>query len=261
MTSVELSFQKIGDDSLPPLIIMHGLFGSGRNWNGLARKFSEQFCVYTLDMRNHGSSPHSSEMDYPNMALDVAAFIDSVGMSRATILAHSMGGKAAMWLALTQPDKVERLIAVDIAPVHYDHSFSEIIRGLKSIPLDSIGSRKEADDYLSKVLADVGLRQFLLQNLKIQNGQCNWRVNLDVIEKEIETILAFPETDNAAAYQKPALFVGGGQSDYILPEHMPVIETLFPEAKVETIFNAGHWLHAEQPAKFVEIVMRFLTKK
>jgi len=261
MTSVELSFQKTGDDSSPPLLIMHGLFGSGRNWNGLARKFAEQFCVYTLDLRNHGGSPHSSEMDYPNMALDVAAFMDKMGLDKATILAHSMGGKAAMWLALTQPEKVERLVAVDIAPVHYDHSFSGIIQGLKSIPLESVGSRKEADNYLSKVLTEVGLRQFLLQNLNIQNGQRSWRVNLEVIEQSIDKILAFPDTDEARAYLKPVLFVGGGQSDYILPEHLPVIEALFPQAKIETIFNAGHWLHAEQPVKFVEIVMRFLSEK
>jgi pimeloyl-ACP methyl ester carboxylesterase len=258
MTPVELTFQKMGDDAHPPLIIVHGLFGSGRNWNGLARKFSEQFCVYTLDMRNHGGSPHATEMDYPHMAEDIAHFMDKEALNSATILAHSMGGKAAMWLALTQPEKVDKLIAVDIAPVHYDHSFSEILRGLKSIPLETVGSRKEADDYLSKVLTEVGLRQFLLQNLTIKNGQSSWRVNLDVISEALPNILAFPNTEGVAPYTKPVLFIGGGQSDYILPEHVPTVEALFSEAKIETIFQAGHWLHAEQPVKFVEIVKGFL---
>lgn len=258
MTSVELASQKTGNEQSPPLIIMHGLFGSGRNWNALARKFSEHFCVYTLDMRNHGNSPHSSEMSYPLMAQDVASFMDKEGLERANIVAHSMGGKAAMWLALTQPEKIDKLVSVDIAPVHYDHSFTEILKGLNSIPLESVASRKEADDYLSKILPDVGLRQFLLQNLAIKSGQCSWRVNLAVIEQVIDEILAFPGTDQIFPFARSALFIGGGQSDYILPEHMPAIEALFPQAKAETIFNAGHWLHAEQPAKFVEIANRFL---
>ncbi len=258
MTSVELAFQKIGDEQSPPLIILHGLFGSGRNWNALARKFSEHFCVYTLDMRNHGNSPHSDEMNYQIMAQDVASFMDKENLKSASIVAHSMGGKAAMWLALTQPERIDKLVLVDIAPVHYDHSFSEILKGLNSIPLELISSRKEADDYLSKNLSDVGLRQFLLQNLTIKNGQSTWRVNLVVIEQAIEDILAFPATDQVTPFTKTSLFIGGGQSDYILPEHMHIIEELFPQAKVETIFNAGHWLHAEQPVKFVELASRFL---
>jgi len=261
MTAVELSFQKIGNSALPPLIIMHGLFGSGRNWNGLARKFAEQYCVYTVDLRNHGGSPHSAEMDYPHMAVDIAHFMKSEGLESATIIAHSMGGKAAMWLALTQPEKIDKLIAVDIAPVHYDHSFSEILRGLKSIPLETVSSRKEADDYLSKVLSEVSLRQFLLQNLNIKSGQGSWRVNLDVISEALADILTFPNTETVSPFEKSVLFIGGGQSDYILPEHLPTIEQLFPEAKIETIFQAGHWLHAEQPVKFIEIVNRFLSSK
>jgi pimeloyl-ACP methyl ester carboxylesterase len=258
MPSVELSFQIIGDPAFPPLMIMHGLFGSGRNWNALARKFSEHFSVYTLDMRNHGNSPHSGEMNYPIMAQDVATFMDKEGLESASIVAHSMGGKAAMWLALTQPERIDKLVSVDIAPVHYDHCFSEILKGLNGIPLELVTSRKEADNYLSKILPDVGLRQFLLQNLVIKSGQCSWRVNLSVIEQVIEEILAFPATDHVAPFAKAALFIGGGQSDYILPEHMPAIEEFFPQAKIETIFNAGHWLHAEQPAKFIEISNRFL---
>ncbi len=259
MLSIDLSFQKIGDKSLPPLLILHGLFGSGRNWNGLARKFSEQFCVYLLDLRNHGSSSHSDKMDYPHMAADVAVFMDKEGLQNATVIGHSMGGKVAMWLALTQPEKVGRLIAVDIAPVHYDHGFSEILKGLKSIPLQAVSSRQEADKQLLETLSDKGLRQFLLQNLSIKNGKSSWRVNLAAIESALPEILAFPLTKSITPYTKQALFVGGGQSDYILPEHLPVIKQLFPRAKIETIFNAGHWLHAEQPAKFVEIVNRFLS--
>lgn len=258
MLSINLSFQKIGGELRPSLLILHGLFGSGRNWNSLAKKLSEQFCVYVLDLRNHGDSPHSDKMDYPHMAADVAAFMDREGLKRATVIGHSMGGKVAMWLALTQPEKVGKLIAVDIAPVHYNHGFSGILKGLKSIPLDAITSRKEADFYLENSVSEVSLRQFLLQNLKANNGQWCWRINLDVIERSISEILAFPPVDEIIPFTKQTLFIGGGLSDYILPEYLPTIEQCFPKAKVETIFDAGHWLHAEQPVKFLEIVNRFL---
>lgn len=255
---VELTSQRYGNESSPSLIIMHGLFGSGRNWSMLARKFAEFFHVHMLDLRNHGASPHRETMNYEVMADDLAHFLDLHEIERASILGHSMGGKVAMWFALNHPDRVERLIAADIAPVSYQHSFDQILLGLKSIPLDWVNSRSDADEFLSEYLDEKPLRQFLLQNLVIQDGNAGWRINLAAIEKALPQILSFPDTGSVSPNDLPALFIAGGQSDYVLPEHVEVIEQLFPSARIENIHNAGHWLHAEQPDEFARVVKAFL---
>ena len=247
-------------DSRPPVIILHGLFGSNRNWHPIAKVLSEHFDVYSLDLRNHGKSPHSDQMDYPHMAKDVEDFIEQHHFDSVSIIAHSMGGKAAMWLALNRPDLVHKLIIVDIAPVDYQHDFSDVLAGFKSIPLASIQSRKDADRHLSNTIQTESLRQFLLQNLQSRAGLYTWRINLDVIEQFMSEITSFPDASHLPAFEKRVLFVGGGQSNYLNKENQKQTRQLFPMASFSMIKNAGHWLHSEQPELFLSLITPYLSK-
>lgn len=257
MQTVELNAKIIGDRNNPPLIILHGLFGSLRNWIQLAEKFAEYYHVYVLDLRNHGDSPHAQAMDYPMMAADVTALMDAYGIPKATVLGHSMGGKVAMWLALSVPNRVQRLIVVDIAPEQYLHRFAEIFRGLLSIPLREINSRQQADNYLAVHIDEIPIRQFLLQNLVNRVGEYTWRIPLNDIEKAMPEIMGFPEINQVQPYIHSALFIGGARSEYLLPKHYQRIELLFPLNAIEMIENAGHWVHAEQPMKMLEIIEHY----
>ncbi len=246
------------DHSLP-VIILHGLFGSSRNWHPIAQSLSKSSPVYALDLRNHGKSPHSSIMDYPAMAQDVVEFMAAEHIDQARFIAHSMGGKAAMWLALTQPERVQKLVVVDIAPVAYEHDFSGVLEALQSLPLEYISSRKEADQYLARYLAQRSLRQFLLQNLQLKSGHYQWRLNLDAITHSIADITGFPDTRNIQVYAKRVLFIGGGQSDYLSRENQQKSRQLFPLATFSIIKNAGHWLHSEQPEIFMALIKSYMN--
>ena len=242
-----------------PILILHGLFGSHRNWHPVARTLSEQNSVFSLDLRNHGKSPHSDVMDYPHMALDVVQFIEQQQLGPVRIIAHSMGGKVAMWLALTRPELVQKLVVVDIAPVSYEHDFSDVIRAFRVVPLQSIDSRKDADQAMATVITQTELRQFLLQNLQSRNGQYCWRLNLDILERSMADITGFPDTDRVLPYDKRVLFVGGGLSDYISKDNQKLTRKLFPVASFSQIKNAGHWLHAEQPDLFLSLISHYLV--
>ncbi len=257
MQTVELNAKIIGDSNNPPLIILHGLFGSSRNWIQLADKFAELYHVYVLDLRNHGDSPHAQAMDYPIMATDVTALMDAHGIPKATVLGHSMGGKVAMWLALSVPNRVQRLIVIDIAPEQYSHRFTEVFRGLQSIPLGEINSRQQADNYLAVHIDEIQIRQFLLQNLANRAGEYTWRIPLTDIEEAISEIMGFPDIEQVQPYALSALFIGGDQSDYLLPKYYQRIQRLFPMNAIEMIENAGHWVHAEQPHKMLEVINRY----
>ncbi|HIL93379.1 MAG TPA: alpha/beta fold hydrolase [Cycloclasticus sp.] len=242
-----------------PLIILHGLFGSARNWQGIAKLLAERYCVYTLDLRNHGSSPHADGMDYPSMAADITAFMNQNNLEQATVLGHSMGGKVAMQLALTAPDKVSRLIIVDIAPVAYQHNFNDVLAGFYHVPLDKVTSRKEADQYLAEKIEVVSLRQFLLQNLiPSAAGRFEWRVNLASIEKNMSAIMGFPANATQACFDKPSLFINGERSTYLAPRYRSSVADIFPNAEFETVLKAGHWPHIESPSAFMEILNQFL---
>ncbi len=247
----------------PPVVILHGLFGSNRNWHPIARSLSDEFVVYSLDMRNHGKSPHSTVMDYPHMAADVLDFIEHEIKSHdpVSIIAHSMGGKAAMWLALSHPEIVRRLVIVDIAPVTYNHDFSEVLKAFQSVPLDLISSRKEADRYLSEIISESSLRQFLLQNLQFKAKKYQWRLNLDVIGQSISTITGFPDTQNIKPFMERVLFIGGGLSDYLSKENQRLTRKLFPKASFSMIKSAGHWLHAEQPELFKALIEPYVSNE
>jgi len=251
-----LSYEEYGDSQAPVLIILHGFFASARNWRQVAKKLSEQYHVYIVDLRNHGQSPHDTIMDYPVMANDIKQFIVKHAIKEANILGHSMGGKVAMYLALNADDIINKLIVADISPTNYKHSFDVIIRALKRLPLADINNRKQADVFLSEAIPELSFRQFLLQNLVLVDGHYQWRIDLDIFAASADNIIAFPEVESLIPYTAPVLFLAGANSNYIKEDD---VYSLFPSAKIERIKQAGHWLHAEQPNAFCEAVKQFLT--
>jgi len=247
--------------SVHSLIILHGLFGNYRNWQPIARSLAQQQTVYSLDLRNHGQSEHDDCMDYPTMAEDVLSFIQDKQLKSVNIIAHSMGGKVAMLLALSYPQVVNKLVVVDIAPVSYQHDFSSVLEAFQAIPLDHIQSRQEADNYLSSILSDQYLRQFLLQNLMQKDGQYYWRLNLVAIRQSIESLIAFPDSKHYCPFKKKVLFIGGGQSDYLSKENQQKTKKLFPKASFSMIKSAGHWLHTEQTELFKALIQPYLKNE
>lgn len=256
MKIVELAFEEFGDSNNSPLIILHGFFASSRNWRQIALRLAARFHVYVPDIRNHGASPHNPLMDYPSMAADLLRFMDDHNFKTASLLGHSMGGKVAMWLALTAADRVNKLIVADIAPVSYKHSFDKTILGLKTLPLAEISNRKQAETLLAETIPELSYRQFLLQNLVLQDGKYCWRVDLDIFHQMSPNIAAFPNADHLAPFTGKALFIAGADSDFVKPED---IKSLFPKAALSTIADAGHWLHIQQPDAFTTLVEDFLV--
>jgi len=254
--SLSLSYEEYGVSQTPTLIILHGFFASARNWRQVAKKLSEQYHIYIIDLRNHGQSPHNAIMDYPAMSSDIKQFIVEHGIKGVNILGHSMGGKVAMYLALNTPDIINKLIVADISPTNYKHSFDVIIRALKSVPLADINNRKQADELLSATIPELSFRQFLLQNLVLVGGHYQWRIDLDIFAASADNIIAFPEVESLIPYAVPVLFLAGANSNYIKEAD---VYSLFPSAKIECIQQAGHWLHAEQPNAFCWAVNQFLT--
>jgi pimeloyl-ACP methyl ester carboxylesterase len=250
-----------GAETAPPLVVAHGLFGSGRNFNTLGRRWATGRRVVLLDMRNHGASPWTDDMGYPDQAADLAEAIDRLAGGRALVLGHSMGGKAAMALALTHPDRVAGLIVADIAPTPYEHTHLPYVRAMRDVDLDRVRRRSDADPLLAEGVPDPSLRAFLLQNLLIEDGTARWRLNLPAIEREMPILTGWPEAWPEARYAGPTLFLHGGASDYVRPESRPRISELFPAAEFQTIEGAGHWLHAERPAEFAEAVAGWLARQ
>lgn len=251
-----LNIIRHGEGAGVPLLIVHGLFGSGRNWGAIAKRLSARGPVLAVDQRNHGESPRAGSQSYADMAADLAEVIAAHG-GQADVLGHSMGGKAAMHLALTQPDLVRRLIVADIAPVAYNHSQSAYIAAMRGLPLEGLnGSRLEADRRLQESLDDPALRAFFLQSLDLKSDPPRWRLNLDVLEAEMEKITGWPGT--RGIYEGPALFLTGANSHYVRPEHKPLISAQFPKARFVKLSGAGHWLHAEKPREFEASVIAWM---
>jgi pimeloyl-ACP methyl ester carboxylesterase len=238
-----------------PLVIVHGLFGSARNWTAIARRLADSRDVIAVDLRNHGASPWTPTHGYPDMAADLADVIESLG-GRADVLGHSMGGKAAMWLALTEPARVDRLIVADIAPVAYTHDNTQHCRSMRALDLAGLDSRAEADRRLAALVPDAGLRAFFLQSLDLKADPPRWRLNLDVLEAEMPRIVGWPEI--RAQFPGRTLFLSGTESAYVLPAHREAILALFPAARFVRLPGAGHWLHADRPREFEETVRVFL---
>lgn len=253
--TIELSFEEFGDPENCPLIILHGFFASSRNWRQIATRLSARYHVYMPDLRNHGASAHHPLMDYPVMVADLLRFINERGLATASLLGHSMGGKVAMWLALTNPDRVNKLIVADIAPVSYQHSFDNTVLALRELPLADISNRKQAETLLAERIPELSYRQFLLQNLVLIDGKYCWRVDLDIFQRMAHHIAAFPDAAHIAPFAGDALFIAGSDSDFVQPE---AINLLFPDAALSTIADAGHWLHVQQPDAFTALVEKYL---
>jgi pimeloyl-ACP methyl ester carboxylesterase len=255
---VELAATEQGDG--PPVVILHGLFGSAQNWRTVAKRLAATHRVIAADLRNHGASPHAEPMTYPAMAADVAALIEARAGGRAALIGHSMGGKVAMWLALTRPALVERLVVVDVAPVAYRPTLQAYAAAMRALPLPAGMRRAEADRALATAVADPGERAFLLQNLRFgTEGPPEWRLNLDAIEAAVPTISAFPDPPDGARCDSPVLIVSGERSGYVRAEHHATILRLFPRAAFVVVPGAGHWVHAEAPEPFLRAVKPFLA--
>jgi pimeloyl-ACP methyl ester carboxylesterase len=248
-----------GPAGAPPLVIAHGLFGSAQNWRSLARRLARGRRVIAADLRNHGDSGWDAEAGYPAMAGDLAETIRTEAGGRADMLGHSMGGKAAMALALTAPDAVRRLVVADIAPVAYDHAHGDYVAAMRALDLGRVSRRSDADPLLAAAIPQPALRAFILQNLVVEDGGARWRVNLDALEANMEALLGFPAALSRKSWSGPALFLRGGASDYVRDAHLPAVRALFPAAVVKTLPEAGHWLHADRPEAFLAAVEGFLA--
>ncbi|WP_353531809.1 alpha/beta fold hydrolase [Cognatishimia sp. WU-CL00825] len=239
-----------------PLLIVHGLYGSARNWGVVAKKLSEHRQVFTVDNRNHGESPHKNSHSYHDLAGDLAEVLQQIGP--ADVMGHSMGGKAAMLLATQRSALVNRLIVADIAPVAYTHTQLPFIHAMRAVDLDRVEKRSDALAMLEAAgVDDATLRSFFTQSLDLKSK--TWRLNLDVLEAEMPKIMGFPQ-DVTGVFQAPTLFLSGGNSDYVLPDHRPKIRDLFPKAAFVKISGAGHWLHAEKPAEFIATVDAWMKR-
>lgn len=251
-----LNTQVFGDPTQnPTLLIVHGLFGSGRNWRAIAKRLSADRQVITVDMRNHGDSFWDANHNYPTMAEDLAQTVDQI-TGPVDVLGHSMGGKAAMVLALRNPPNMNRLIVADIAPVAYAHSQISNVDIMQSLDISNLTRRTQADDLLKDHIQDEATRAFLLQSLNLSDSGNNWKLNLDALRSNMDHIVGFP--DVKGTFTNDTLFIKGALSDYVLPEHAHTINSLFPNYAIEDIPNAGHWVHAEAPRPFLNAVTEFL---
>ncbi|MFN6377804.1 MAG: alpha/beta fold hydrolase [Flavobacteriales bacterium] len=251
---MNLHFRKIGEGQ--PLIILHGLFGSSDNWQSHAKKFAENFCVYLVDQRNHGHSPHDATMNYDAMADDLLELIAAEGLRDVILLGHSMGGKTVMRFAQKNAFLVDRMIVVDMGIKQYRPHHDLIFQGLFHVDVDHVKSRKEAEERLTQFVTEASTVQFLMKNLYWKTPeQLAWRFNLDVLNKEINAILSAMPNE---IIDTPTLMLTGGQSGYVPAKDFDSIAELIPNAEFKVIESAGHWVHAEAPAAFIEAVETYL---
>ncbi|WP_298839133.1 alpha/beta fold hydrolase [uncultured Roseobacter sp.] len=248
-----LNYSEYGEGGTRAVVIVHGLYGSGRNWGVIAKRLAADTRVITVDMRNHGHSPRTETHTYDDMATDLAELITHLG-GPVHVVGHSMGGKASMMLALTRPDLVDRLIVADIAPVSYSHSQIQYIEAMRAVDLSMVTRRSEAESQLAEQGVEPALCSFFTQSLDVPGK--TWRLNLDTLAAEMDKILGFPATD--ARFDGETLFLSGAASDYVLPDHRPGIRRLFPQSHFAKLRGAGHWLHAEKPREFEAAVRTFL---
>ena len=241
-----------------PLLIIHGFLGMSDNWKSFGSLYAaEGFQTHMLDMRNHGKSFHSDEFSYEVMCQDVLEYCQEHNLRKVSIIGHSMGGKVAMLFATIYPERVEKLIIADIGPKYYAPHHQDILAGLNAVDFSIKPSRIVVEETLFPFIQDFGTRQFLMKNLYwVEPGQLAFRFNLDVFNRKIDQIgTVLPEN---AHFDKPTLFIRGGNSKYILDTDIPEINKHFPNFELTTIPNVGHWLHAENPKLFFEETARFL---
>jgi esterase len=257
---MKLNYQTLGQSNgLAPVMILHGVFGSLGNWMSIGKKLAQTHQVYLVDQRNHGNSPHDDQFDHPSMSSDLLELIQDLKLDKVHLVGHSMGGKTAMYFASQEPSYLASLIAVDIATKSYPPHHQEIFKAHNVVNPDTLTSRNEAVSRISEVISDKSIQQFLLKNLeRTTQNTFRWKHNLSVIESNIEKI--GDRLPDNYLFNGPTIFMRGSLSDYIKDEDESVIKSHFPKAEVRRIENAGHWIHADQPGKFVETVLSFLQK-
>ena len=239
------------------MLILHGLFGSSRNWQSLARQYAEHFDVINVDLRNHGQSFHEPQMDYAVMAEDVVRLMNDLVLTGCRLIGHSMGGKVAMQLAIEYPAYLQRIVVADIAPVNYQHDHNTTLDALSAVELQSVHNRADADEQLQAWIPEAPLRSFLLQNLVRDGQQWRWRVNLEAIENHMPELTGFSMPESAQI-DVPAQFVYGTRSDYVGESAKAVIKSHFTRATLVPMSGAGHWLHAERPDDFLQLTLDYL---
>lgn len=264
---MELFYRKNGSGS--PIVIVHGLYGSSDNWINIGKRLGEKYTVYIIDQRNHGRSPFADSHTFDDLKNDLNDFFEQHNIEKAILLGHSMGGKVAMWFAADYPEKVEKLVIADIAPKDYllskeDSQFylhQNILLAMQEIDFSQIKSRNDVDDFMSEKIDDERIRQFLLKNVAKdkKTKQYTWRVNAEVLYNHLEEIVSGVNknwlTDRIPITAYPVIFIRGMKSKYILAEDEILINEIYPDSRIVDIPEAGHWLHAEQPQKFMEAVM------
>lgn len=251
---MELVYQSRGEGT--PLMLVHGLFGSADNLGGIARLLAEDYRVISVDLRNHGRSPHADGVSYGEMAADLLAVMDKENVSSAHVFGHSMGGKTVMQLGLDHPARIQRMVVGDIAPVRYPPHHTEIFKGMRAVNAAMPTNRKDAQEVLATYVSEREVLGFLMTNWRrSKDGSWCWRINLDAIEAGYSDIAA---GNTGGPYAGEVLFLRGSLSDYIKPEHRETILSLFPKAAVRTIEGTGHWLHAEKPDMVARAISRFL---
>lgn len=241
----------------PDLLLLHGLFGAGKNLGAIARGLASEFRVVSLDLRNHGASGHAADMRYATLAADLADTMDALGIGRAVVAGHSMGGKAAMMLALTAPARVSALVAMDIAPIAYGHDYDSYLAAMRALPLHPGLTRHEADAALADAAPDAAMRSFLLNNLVLAPAP-HWRLGLAEIASAMDDLIDWRDPEPLVPYDGPALFLCGGKSPYVPARAHAPIRARFPNATIETLDGVGHWLHAERPAEVLAALKGFL---
>lgn len=240
-----------------PILLVHGLFGQGRNLAAQARRLARHRHVILPDLRNHGDSPHDGHSDYPSLADDLARLIEDHG-GQADLAGHSMGGKAAMALALTRPELLRKLVVMDIAPIPYSRGQSALIDAMEGLVVSDLTRRSEADSRLARHVDDPGIRAFLLQSLDLKARPPQWRLNLKTLRAQMETLIGWPDDLPKGHFEGPVLEMAGEQSDYVTPEGQQALREWFPQARIMRIKGAGHWLHADVPEVVTDILTQFL---
>jgi len=238
------------------LALLHGLFGQAANFGTVQKWLARRYRVIALDLRNHGSSPHAPTMSYAEMTGDVLETLRERQALPCALVGHSLGGKVAMRLALAAPTAIDRLVVADIAPVRYPPAFRRYAEVMAALPLHPGLTRAAVDAALVDMAPEPEVRAFLLQNLRLGSAPF-WRVNLPALRAALPELEGWPPPEDPP-YQGPTLFVAGARSDYIRPEHRPLIRSLFPAARFVTLKDAGHWLHAENAEGFVGVLEAFL---
>jgi pimeloyl-ACP methyl ester carboxylesterase len=255
---MQLHYQSLGQGQ--PLVLLHGLFGSGDNWGTVAKHFSQHYQVISVDLRNHGRSPHSDSQSYADMADDLLELCDALGLDNIHLLGHSMGGKVALQFATQHPDRVKKLIVVDMAPRAYADAHTHLINAMLAVDLSTLQSRSEVDKVLSSKIPEAMVRQFLLMNLvKSETNQSKanlaWRINLPALKANYPNLSA--AVCEHARYEKPCLFIRGEHSDYVQDHDIAEIKAVFTQAQFVDL-PTGHWVHAEQPQAFITTIEKFL---